>query len=111
MEWTEIDSPEIITSIKNDTSGKLFLIFKHSTRCSISSMAKSRLERNWISEIPISQLFYLDIIRYRSISNQLAEEFSVVHESPQVIVMKNGEVIYTASHNSISPQTILNELV
>jgi monothiol bacilliredoxin len=111
MDWTVIDSPEAITSIKNDTSGNLFLIFKHSTRCSISSMAKSRLERNWLSEIPISQIFYLDLIQHRSISNQIAEDFSVVHESPQIIVVKNGKAVYTASHNLISPQTILNELV
>lgn len=76
-----------------------FLVFKHSTRCSISSMALSRFERIFCLEAV--KAFYLDLIVYRSISNQLAEEFSVKHQSPQLLFIQNGSCTYNASHNSI----------
>ena len=76
-----------------------FLVFKHSTRCSISSMALSRFERNF--SIEAVKAFYLDLIAYRSISNQLAEEFSVEHQSPQLLFIQNGSCTYNGSHNSI----------
>ena len=76
-----------------------FLVFKHSTRCSISSMALSRFERSFCLEAV--KAFYLDLIVYRSISNQLAEEFSVKHQSPQLLFIQNGRCTYNASHNSI----------
>jgi len=105
-----VNSIESIDNVKKDNSGQLFLLFKHSTRCSISSMAKNRLENKWIESIPIDQFLYLDLIRYRDLSNYIATEFSVEHESPQVLILKNGEVLYTASHNSIVPQSILSAL-
>jgi len=81
-----------------------FLVFKHSTRCSISSMALSRFERNFSLETV--QAFYLDLIAYRSISNQLSDEFCIEHQSPQLLFIQEGNCTYTASHNSID----LNEI-
>jgi bacillithiol system protein YtxJ len=77
-----------------------FLVFKHSTRCSISSMAINRFERNY--NLEAVQAFYLDLIAYRSISNQLAEEFGVLHQSPQLLLIQKGNCTYHASHNSIN---------
>ena len=77
-----------------------FLVFKHSTRCSISSMAINRFERNY--NIVGVHPFYLDLIAYRSISNQLAEEFGVLHQSPQLLLIQKGNCTYHASHNSIN---------
>ncbi|PJA07289.1 MAG: bacillithiol system redox-active protein YtxJ [Flavobacteriales bacterium CG_4_10_14_0_2_um_filter_32_8] len=76
-------------------------IFKHSTRCSISSVAKMRLSSFWNygEELPI---YYLDILSFRTISKIIAEQFDVNHESPQLIIIKNGKAIYTASHLEIS---------
>lgn len=76
-------------------------IFKHSTRCSISSVAKTRLSTFWNfgEELPI---YYLDILSYRNISNLIADKFEVAHESPQLIIIKNGKAIYNASHMGIS---------
>ena len=83
------------------------VIFKHSTRCSISSMAKSRLER---SEMPDGIHFnLLDLINYRNISKTIAENFKVEHESPQVLLIKNGECIYEESHNGIRMEEIVEE--
>ena len=76
------------------------LIFKHSTRCSISSMAKSRLEREW--NLESVEPWYLDLIAYRNVSTAIASQLGVYHESPQAIVLKDGVVVYDASHNAIS---------
>jgi bacillithiol system protein YtxJ len=73
-------------------------IFKHSTRCSISSMAKSRLERSVLPEIPF---YYLDLLAYRQVSDYIAEKLGILHQSPQLIVIKEGNVLYHDSHNSI----------
>jgi bacillithiol system protein YtxJ len=104
MHWNELTQEETIQEIINRSAQKHQLIFKHSTRCSISSMAKNRLER---SEAPSSVDFYcLDLIKFRSISNQIEEIFKVKHESPQVLLIRNGECIYEESHNGISMDEI-----
>ncbi len=84
---------------------KTFLIFKHSTRCGISSMALRRFEEEW-EAIENIELFFLDLIQYRDVSQKIQNHFNVWHESPQAIVIKNGEVIYHASHSAISAQAI-----
>jgi bacillithiol system protein YtxJ len=81
-----------------------FLVFKHSTRCSISTMAKTRLERQLsIEDITI---YYLDILNYRSISDTISDEFLVVHQSPQLLFIQDGKCIYHGSHNAIDPVSI-----
>ena len=83
-----------------------FLVFKHSIRCSISSMVKHRFERAF--DCNNVQLYFLDLIKYRSISNRLAVDFNVEHESPQILLIKNGNCIYHASHNAIDADVIKN---
>lgn len=80
------------------------VIFKHSTRCSISSMAKNRMERD--NEPEGIAFYYLDLIRYRGLSNKIAEVFGVYHESPQVLVIRDGKCVYDESHGSISMDEI-----
>lgn len=97
MDWIHLeDYSQIKEAIKNSEP---FLIFKHSTRCSISSMAKNRFERNF--DLEDVKVFYLDLIKYRSISNQLASDFNVHHESPQLMYIKEGRCLYHASHGAI----------
>mgnify|MGYP003348196135 CR=1 FL=1 len=82
------------------------VIFKHSTRCSISVMAKDRLERAaFPTDLPFH---YLDLLNHRDISNKIAETFSVAHESPQILIIKKGECVYDESHNGIRPEEILS---
>ena len=76
------------------------LIFKHSTRCSISRMALNRIESG--ESALIKACYYLDLIKLRSISNKIEIDFQVKHESPQVLVIENGKCIYHTSHNDIS---------
>ncbi len=107
MNWTHLSDPGDITTIKENSFKVPQVIFKHSTRCSISSMVKGRLERIGLPEgIPF---YYLDLVQFRSISNGIAETFDVQHESPQVLVIKNGECVYDESHNGINMDEILEQ--
>ncbi len=72
-------------------------------------MVKSRFEREW-ADNPAAPVYYLDLIKYRDISNTIADKLSVKHESPQVLVIKNGECVYHASHNAISAGEVLTKL-
>jgi bacillithiol system protein YtxJ len=78
------------------------LIFKHSTRCSISSMALNRIESAKVQDIVIENCYLLDLLSFRNISNQIAVDFDITHASPQILVIKNGKCIFNTSHNNIS---------
>lgn len=78
------------------------MIFKHSTACSTSNMVINRLERNWKQEeMGHVQAYFLDLLSYRQISNAIAEQFEIHHESPQVLVIRDGEAIFNGSHFEI----------
>ncbi|MCF8463951.1 MAG: bacillithiol system redox-active protein YtxJ [Flavobacteriales bacterium] len=102
--WKEMTAEAQISEIVERSHENPQLIFKHSTRCSISSMAKSRLEREW--NLENVEPWYLDLIAYRNISNAIASQLSVHHESPQAILLKDAIVVYDSSHNSISVSEI-----
>lgn len=107
MTWNELALPEQLDLIKAESHVVPQLIFKHSTRCSISVMALSRLDR---SETPEGVRFHLlDLLSHRQLSNQIADMFGVVHESPQVLLIRNGECIYEESHNAISMEEIVEQ--
>ena len=110
MSWKKLDSISQLDQIIEESKEKSVLVFKHSTRCSISSMAWSRMERNWQEEDneKVSP-YFLDLIAYRAISNEIAVRLSVPHASPQVILIKNGEAIYDNSHMGISYQDIISK--
>ena len=105
MEWIELNSKEQVDAIASDVSNQLHLIFKHSTRCSISSMALSRLESAWANNS--IKPYFLDLLVHRDVSDYIAEKFSVWHESPQAILIKNGECLLDSSHIGID----YNEIV
>ena len=90
--------------IKEKSNARPQQIFKHSTRCSISSMAKNRLDRSFRPDG--IDFYFLDLIKHRNISNKISQEFNVYHESPQVLVIKNGKSIYDQSHSGIDMQEI-----
>ena len=109
MKWLPIESLADLNKAVEDSNmetTKAILIFKHSTRCAISSTAKFRFESFWKNDINFPA-YYLDLIKYRELSNQIAIDFNVWHESPQVLVIKNGKCIFNASHLSISVKDIL----
>ncbi len=105
--WNTLSSIEQLTEIEKNSFQKPQLILKHSTRCPISTMALNRLKREETSLAVKANLYYLDLIHYRDVSNEIASRYRVEHESPQVIVLYLGKVIYHASHHMILPDTII----
>jgi len=103
LKWKILESLEELDSALESSHSKPIAIFKHSTRCSISSMAKDRMERGWdFTDDSGPIMYYLDLISYRLVSNKISERLKVHHESPQLILVKNGEAIYDAAHNFIT---------
>lgn len=109
--WKKLEHISQLEEIKQESEQQPVIIFKHSTRCSISAMAWDRLKRNWKPEDneKISP-YFLDLIRHRDISNAIAEEYGVYHESPQVIIIKNGKASYNNSHMGINYNEILSKI-
>ncbi|MEM6297506.1 MAG: bacillithiol system redox-active protein YtxJ [Bacteroidota bacterium] len=109
--WEALEAAPQLAEILEHSKSKPVLIFKHSTRCSISSMALSRLERQTETlQTAGIRLFLLNLIVHRNLSNQIEEDFAVRHESPQAILIQNGVVTYHASHSDIRAETILEQL-
>lgn len=106
--WIELTSSEQLKQAIETSVDHPIILFKHSTRCSISTIAKSRFESNWNTDLSNVSIYYLDLIAHRNISNEIAELTGIEHQSPQAIVLKNKEVIYDASHSEISAKAIEN---
>ncbi|MBK7944817.1 MAG: bacillithiol system redox-active protein YtxJ [Flavobacteriales bacterium] len=103
MKWTDLTDAAQLGFIDQLSATRPVLIFKHSTRCSISSAALNRLESTWTeADDALGAIFYLDLLRFRSISNAIADRYGVQHESPQVLVIRNGRCIHDASHFGIT---------
>jgi len=108
MNWISLTSLEQLKNIKD--SKEYSIIFKHSTRCSISMMAKRKFELDWDYLPENTPIYFLDLISYRDISNKIAEVFNVHHESPQLLLIKNGECIYETSHGEISAEETATQI-
>ena len=107
MDWKHLNSIDQLEAIAADSFNTPQVLFKHSTRCSISSMALNRLES---STAPAGVDFYLlDLLQHRDISAAIAEKFKVHHESPQVILIKNGECTYDESHYGIMMDEVIEQ--
>ena len=100
VNWISLTDLDQLSAIETLSNQQTVAIFKHSTRCSISRMALKQFENEFASGDTIA-LYFLDLIEYREISNEIASRFGVMHQSPQLIVIKNGQAIYNASHSDI----------
>ncbi len=102
MNWIALKSPDQLETLRAESKSQPIIIFKHSTRCAISQTALSRLERSWnVEEMGLVRPYFLDLLSYREISTRIADIFDVEHQSPQVIVLKNGEAVFHKSHFEI----------
>lgn len=109
MNWKELNSIEQLESLKLDSEKKSQVIFKHSTSCSISKMVWNRMER--AKNLPDSvDYYYLDLLHHRDISNKIASDFDIEHESPQMLVIKDGKSVYDADHFGITVEDLESEL-
>ncbi len=109
MNWIRLTSANQLPGIKEKSFGRPQVIFKHSTRCNISSMALNRLERYPTPPEGVDY-YYLDLLAHRDISQQVAVDFGVQHQSPQVLVIKDGRCVYDESHYAISMEELEGQL-
>lgn len=104
MQWIHLTGEAQLNQLISQSASRPQVIFKHSTRCSVSSVALQRLQK---AQAPEGVDFnFLDLLAYRSLSNTIAEKFGVRHESPQVLIIKNGTCVYDESHLNISMNDI-----
>ena len=104
--WNPITTEQDVHNIIENSIEKPQIIFKDSVTCGISAYAKERLVNGNDVLIAKADFNYLDLLSYRSVSNFIADELHVIHQSPQIIVLKNGEVVYRVSHHSIQAEEI-----
>lgn len=100
--WIHLTAIEQLNEIVERSKTKTQLIFKHSTRCGISRMVMSQFEKEYQLSENEADLYYLDLLNYRTISGAIAEKFQVMHESPQLLIIKNGVVVAHESHSGIN---------
>ncbi len=111
MNWNSLQKPDQLPQLVKESAERKILLFKHSTRCSISRTTLDRLERSWNeSEIGNIKPYFIDLIAHRELSNTIAEYFGVEHQSPQVLIISNGKSVYDRSHFNIDFQQIKEAL-
>ena len=100
MNWIPLEEEKQLDEIISNSNKIPQVIFKHSTRCSVSSMAKNRLDKN--NAPNGSNFYFLDLIKHRNLSNKISDYFEVRHQSPQVLVIINAKCVYNESHSGIT---------
>jgi bacillithiol system protein YtxJ len=112
MTWNELTNKDQLDQLVEESKEQPVLIFKHSTRCSISSTSLGRLERNWkLEEVGAVKPYYLDLISFREISNLISQKFEVEHQSPQILIIENGKAVFDRSHLEIDYASIKNRVL
>lgn len=112
MNWNQLTTIDQLNKIDELSITKPVLILKHSTGCSISITALNRLERNWKEEDrTFIEPYYLDLLAHRNVSNEIAQHYNVYHESPQVLLIKQGKCVYSETHMGINLAEIMSHLV
>ncbi|EJG02779.1 MULTISPECIES: bacillithiol system redox-active protein YtxJ [Flavobacterium] len=109
VNWTELTDMLQLMEIEAISQERPVVIFKHSTRCSISRMALKQFEREFDLE-GVVDAYFLDLIAHRDISNEIASRFGVYHESPQLILIKNGKAVYDVSHSDIDAEALKSKI-
>ncbi len=109
MNWITLRSIDQLEAIRNNPE-QTYIIFKHSTRCPVSGMAKRNIEYTSTPVPDDITLYFLDLIAFREISNAIAEWWGIKHESPQLLLIKGDQCIYHASHSDIDMEVLLQQL-
>jgi len=105
MDWNALNDAKQLDQIVEESNENSVVIFKHSTRCSISRFALKEFEKEFDLEGKVKP-YFLDLLNYREISNEIAQRFGVQHQSPQIILIKNGVAVYDTSHDSIDASAL-----
>jgi bacillithiol system protein YtxJ len=106
MQWNHLTLPAQIEEADKVSFTNPVLIYKHSTRCSICSAALSRLERRWpAADAPVP--YFVDVLQHRDVSTAIASRYGIEHESPQILLIKDGRCEFSRSHMAIDPAEII----
>ena len=109
-DWGYLSEPEQLNELISESSSIPVVIYKHSSRCGLSYITKNKLDEGWEALRSEVRLYFLDLIRYREISSAVAKRFNIRHQSPQILIIKNGICVYNTSHHEINVDTILSNL-
>lgn len=109
INWENLTDLNQLGEIIFNSNEKPVVIFKHSTRCSISRMALKQFENEFALQDKVTP-YFLDLITYREISNEIANRFGVQHQSPQILVIKDGKSVYDASHSDIDAEFLNSKI-
>jgi bacillithiol system protein YtxJ len=101
LEWYNLGSISDLEAAISYSHKEPILLFKHSTRCSISSSALERLKRNWSGQSVKVRSFYLDLLNHKDVSQEIATRLGVEHQSPQMLLVKDGVAVFNSSHMDI----------
>lgn len=102
LPWIPLNELPQLDFIENKSTTKTQVVFKHSTRCGISRMVMKQFVDTYNFTEKDLDLYYLDLLNYRNVSNKVGYKFQIMHESPQLIIIKNGVVVAHASHGAIN---------
>ena len=102
IKWIPLTSTAQLDEIKKQSENETVAVFKHSTRCGISSMVIKRFANSFDEDLKDFKIYYLDLLSYREVSDELGYTFQVLHQSPQLLVVKKGAVVAHASHYDIA---------
>ena len=105
--WNVLTNWDEFLKARANSLSKAALIFKHSTKCFTSSMAKAKVVRNYESLVDEMNIYYLDVIKSRELSRKIEAELGIRHESPQVILLRGSEVLFHTSHDRINPEKLI----
>lgn len=100
--WIPLTNSEQIEAIEVRSKDKVQVIFKYSTRCGINRIVMKEFEKAYESSVQDFEFYYLDILAFRTVSNTIATKYHIIHESPQILVIKNRAVVAHASHSAIN---------
>ncbi len=106
VNWLPLTATSQIPEIVEYSKSTPCIIYKHSTRCSLSSLARNRLEKGWQFDERAVLPYFLDLIAHREVSNLIAERFGVAHQSPQLLLIRDGRCIYHASHLDVDARRL-----
>ena len=110
IEWIPLETVEQLQMLQQESENQPVIIYKHSSRCSTSHMVLNRIDRS-AQPWPGVKMYFLDLLRFRSISSMIETVFSVRHESPQLLVIRDRAAVLHLSHFEIEPEAIGRSLV
>jgi bacillithiol system protein YtxJ len=108
MEWIMLQSEQQFNEVMEKSKERSQVIYKHSSRCNLSSIIKDSLENEECS--PHADFYFLDVVSNRALSRRIAKDLHVHHESPQVILIREGRCVYEESHFGIRMEEICRQV-